>query len=628
MTATVLALRLRPVAVPAVAVVSVACTLTGLVFAFTRPTVENLVQGHLLGDAATALAATVVGALILGRIPRQPVGMLFAGVGAADGIALLASGVQSARPADVTALWAAACTWQPGLGLLALLPLVVPDGARRRWERVVLAAGLAGITVWTIGSATRARLATGPDVSVPNPFAVPGGDLLITIGITLGIAVALAGLGALVARTVTADPDRRRRLLPFLGAGVVVLVAVGIAPALGLAGVVLQDAALLLVPVACLVSVLRLRLYGLEVAIGRSVAWVALTAALVGGYTAVVLLAGRLFRLPELPSSVVATALVALAFAPLRAALQATVSRWLYGARGDPAAALQATTRLLAEHPDPNDALERAVEAIGHALRSPGARIVRGGAVLAGVNGGTAAIAVLAAVAARDDLRAARGAMAVAREEERRRVREQLHDDVGPGLAAAAVQTQTALKRLQRDDPDGAADALAAVAVTVRRASADLRTALDALGPRALDELGLADAIEDLLHGIRGEALSADLDVTALPPLSPAVQATAYRIVAESLTNVLRHSGAARVRVTLRAEPGGPAEPAGLVVIVADDGRAARLERPGGLGIASMRARAEELGGSLTVTRADPEGGTGTTVTARLPLTAPSRVDP
>lgn len=653
MTAAPGAPRGRRLTPSVVAVCSVVLAGVGITLATARPTVENLVQGHLIGDAAATVAAALVGAVILVRIPHQPVGRLFAAVGVADGVALLASGLQSAQPDNAIALWAAAWTWQPGLGLLVgVLPLVVPDGVHGRFERWLLGVCLGAIAAWTIGSATSARLASGPGTSVPNPVALPAGDAVATGSVMLCVVVTVAAVVVLIRRLLL-TAEQRRRLLPLLAAWAVVLVCIGVAPALGLVGVVLQDIAVLLVPVACLVAVLRFRLYDLEVAIGRSVVWIVLAGVLVAGDVLVVQAAGRLLRVPGLPASVLATAAVAFAFAPLRLALQRVVNRWLYGARGDPAAALQATTGALAGGAEPRAALERAVDELGRVLRCPGARVLRSGRLLTGRTDGAAALSVplrlgalevgrlevlsrspgeryssaderllaslapvlapaVAAVTAQDDLSAARSRIAVAREEERRRVREQLHDDIGPSLAAVSMQAATASKRLARHDELGAAAALDVVRATVVRAGADLRSVVDALGPRALDELGLAAAVADLGSLIGGDLVAVDVQVAALPPLPAATEQAAYRIVAESLANVVRHSGARRAEVRIRVTAGPQ-----LVIEVTDDGRATSLDRPGGVGIASMRARAEELGGTLRVVV-----GAGTVVTAQLPLAA------
>lgn len=135
----------------------------------------------------------------------------------------------------------------------------------------------------------------------------------------------------------------------------------------------------------------------------------------------------------------------------------------------------------------------------------------------------------------------------------------------------------------------------------------EIRELTYGLRPPALDELGLLGAIKvksDALHG-----LLIDIEASGLPPLPAAVEVAAYRIVMEALTNVARHSGATRAKVTLRVGDGC------LAVDISDNGNAGDEWVPG-IGLTSMRERASELGGTLTY-RGTP---TGSTVTAELPL--------
>ena len=162
------------------------------------------------------------------------------------------------------------------------------------------------------------------------------------------------------------------------------------------------------------------------------------------------------------------------------------------------------------------------------------------------------ATAVAAAVA-RDALRVARSRIALAREDERVRVRAQLHDDVGPSLAAVAVQAQTALRRLRRADLAASADAIESISIIAARASADLRSAVDALGPRALDELGFERAVREIAESISADALSLTIEVSLESPIPSAVEQAAYRVVAESLTNVVRHARAEHASVLIHS---------------------------------------------------------------------------
>ncbi|GAB3152068.1 sensor histidine kinase [Micromonospora sonneratiae] len=205
--------------------------------------------------------------------------------------------------------------------------------------------------------------------------------------------------------------------------------------------------------------------------------------------------------------------------------------------------------------------------------------------------------------------------------EERLRMAQELHDSVGHGLAVIAMQAGVALHVLERS-PDRVRESLEAIQAASRESLHGLRAQLGVLrGPEGGDAPrepapGLADA-ERLLRRIRGGGLvvAADLRAGDLPP---EVDVAAYRIMQESLTNVLRHAGATRARVRASRDAGD------LVLEVTDDGRAGGTgtgqgddSRPGS-GIAGMRARAEALGGRLD---AGPRPRGGFAVRARLPLT-------
>ena len=130
-----------------------------------------------------------------------------------------------------------------------------------------------------------------------------------------------------------------------------------------------------------------------------------------------------------------------------------------------------------------------------------------------------------------------------------------------------------------------------------------------------LDELGLATALTHMqdVYGLQG--LEVALDVPDLPPLPAAVEVAAYRIVEEALTNVVRHAGATRCSVEVVADEHS------LALCVSDNGRGIAADAPTGVGTASIRERAEELGGTATLSPAVPSG---TLVSVRLPLTEPN----
>jgi len=210
------------------------------------------------------------------------------------------------------------------------------------------------------------------------------------------------------------------------------------------------------------------------------------------------------------------------------------------------------------------------------------------------------------------DLQRARGRLVLAREEERRRLRRDLHDGLGPQLATLTLQMDAA-RNLLDSDPQQAGRVLAAVKAQTQAAIGDIRRLVYELRPPVLDQLGLVGALQE--QAVRAASGSLAVQVIApddLPPLPAAVEVAAYRIVSEALTNVVRHSQARRCAIWLCPDDA-------LYVAVDDDGVGVPDSIRSGVGLASMRERAEELGGALRIERR-PEGGTR--VIARLPLSA------
>jgi signal transduction histidine kinase len=209
------------------------------------------------------------------------------------------------------------------------------------------------------------------------------------------------------------------------------------------------------------------------------------------------------------------------------------------------------------------------------------------------------------------DLQRTRERLVAAREEERRRIRRDLHDGLGPALAAQTLKVGSARALLPRD-PSAAEARLVEVEADIERLLADVRRLVYDLRPPALDDLGLAAAIRESAAQYVGAAPRVVVDAPErLPPLPAAVEVAAYRIVQEALANAVRHAQARTCRVSLTAETDA------LIVEVLDDGLGVAPDRPAGVGLVSMRERAAELGGACVVER--PAGG-GTRVRARLPL--------
>ncbi len=213
-----------------------------------------------------------------------------------------------------------------------------------------------------------------------------------------------------------------------------------------------------------------------------------------------------------------------------------------------------------------------------------------------------------------DAVRSSRAQLVTAREEERRRIRRDLHDGLGPTLASLRFQLAAA-RRTLRDEPERAEHLLAELQEDLAGATADVRRLVHDLRPPMLDEFGLAGALHNL--GPIAEAMTRTVEVPdPSPPMPAAVEVALYRIAAEALTNIARHAGATACRVQLTVAPVGTVS-GEVTLTVTDDGRGLPRDYAAGVGHVSMRERVAELGGSIRI--ASPPAG-GTVVTATLPL--------
>lgn len=416
-----------------------------------------------------------------------------------------------------------------------------------------------------------------------------------------------------------------------------------------------------LLPVATAIAVLRHRLYDLDLVVNRTLVYAALTALVVGGYVGIVTAIEALFVRPGRGGSLVAAGVVALAFQPARDRVQRRVNRLMFGQRDDPYGVLSALGRRLESAGDPDQLLPAVVESVTQALRLPGAAVelidhdqsrivatqgvlgdeperfpllhrdqVLGSLVVAPRQRGERLspadrrlledVARQTAVAAHAvvlnaDLRRSRERLRSALEEERRRIRRDLHDGLGPSLATVVVGLDQA-RNSSVTDPDATLDLLIDLKAQTQQAIADIRALVYDLRPPALDELGLVAAVREhagrCSNGTGGKRLEVKVEAPdELPPLPAAVEVAAFRVLQEALTNVVRHAEATSCSILLHVDAGA------LCLEVTDDGRGVAAGSRTGVGLSSMGERAEELGGQLLV-QSGPSGGT--TVRARLPL--------
>jgi signal transduction histidine kinase len=411
---------------------------------------------------------------------------------------------------------------------------------------------------------------------------------------------------------------------------------------------------MLLIPLSIAVAVLRYHLYDIDLLINRTLVYGALSIIVVGLYVLVVGSLGALLQLQgSLFASLIATGLVAVMFAPLRERLQSAVNRLMYGQRDDPYKVLSGLGERLETTLAPNAVLPTIVESVAQALKLPYAaitlkrnaedesvKVAQYGKKSAGeplivalsyqqetvgelilsrrspgesfsnpdlkLLGDLAHQVGVAAHAVRlsADLQRSRERLVTAREEERKRLRRDLHDGVGPQLAALILKLETA-RNLLSHDPKTAA-LLGELSEGARATVSDVRRSVHALRPPALDELGLVPALREGAAQYSHNGLNISLEAPeSLPPLPAAVEVATYHIAQEAMTNVVRHAGASNcsIRIALDEEAGV------LHLEVEDDGRGVAEDHKAGVGTHSMRERAEELGGRCTI-EALPQRGT------------------
>ena len=415
-------------------------------------------------------------------------------------------------------------------------------------------------------------------------------------------------------------------------------------------------------PLAFSIAILRYHLFDIDVLLNRTLVYGGLTAGVTALYVLVVGGLGEVLRTSQpggnLVLSLLATGLVAVLFQPLRQRLQRAVNRLMYGERDEPYAVLSRLSQRLEATLAPEAVLPTLAETIAQALklpyvavgsRAPGkasrkswrpmacppqpvlrwpltyqAEQVGELRVAPRGPGETFTLAELrllrdiahqAGVAAHAvrltaDLQRSRERLVSALEEERRRLRRDLHDGLGPQLASQTL-TLTAARQLLRHDPAQAEALLAEAIKHAQDAITDIRRVVYDLRPPALDDLGLAGALRAQAAGYGASGVNFTLSLPdALPPLPAAVEVACYRIAQEALTNVVKHAGARNCALSLTVD--------GTVTLeVVDDGRGLPLQRRAGVGLGSMRERASELGGQCLV---EPRPAGGTRVLAGLPL--------
>ncbi|MDJ0757381.1 MAG: GAF domain-containing sensor histidine kinase [Ardenticatenaceae bacterium] len=424
----------------------------------------------------------------------------------------------------------------------------------------------------------------------------------------------------------------------------------------------LANLLVLALPASIAIAIFRYRLWDIDILINRTLVYTSLTTIIVAAY---ILLVGSLNALFQAQNnlwvSLVATAFVTVIFQPLRENLQRWVNRLMFGERDDPVRMLRHLGERLKFSLHPDETLPTLVATIGETLklsfvaisfahgdgwfevvatygkplekkhyfpliyqtetigrltvspRSPQEPLSAADLQLL-ENVSLQAGAAVHAVQLYADLQASRRHLISAREEERRRLRRDLHDGVGPSLASHVLKIGSVRKLLQRkpEDVDVLLDSLES---DVKRTLEELRVVINNLRPSTLDQLGLLGALEEwVLNTRQSSDLEIHLDVSQpLPDLPAAVEVAAYRIALEALNNVLKHAKASKCVVHIEVNRH-------FHLTVTDNGNGlspSSFGRRKGVGLGSMRARANELGGNCYI---QSLGTGGTQVQAILPI--------
>ncbi|TNM50260.1 hypothetical protein FHP29_00600 [Nocardioides albidus] len=618
-------------------------------------------------DAAVGIAHPAAGALMwlagtLNRGARQLAGVLIAsGLCAAAAALTTALALAGDPDAQLTRWWVQlqSFLWVPGFfPLLTLVPLLYPDGLRpgRVW-RWSAGAAVAGIALVALGVGLYPEALAGT-VTVPKAVTSEAvARLATTAGAPLLALAMLAGLVSLCLRYRHSQGLRRRQVVVLLLAAATALgvtLLQGIIPSP--ADVVAQAAAVALVPVAIGVAVTRLRLYDLDLLVCRALVAASLAGCLIGAYLTVFALVDAATGHRSALGAALAAGVAGVLVQPLGHRLTAAVDRLYFGNRADPWAITSALAgELTRAGVDLGDVPLIVCRRVVTDLRVPGARILfpaddtaaaygvpspsaeevlelrhRGGVVgrlavtrrdgeraftepdllvLQGI--ADQAAPAVAALALHHQLRRSRESLVSAREEERRWLRQELHDGIGPMLAGLRLHVETVHELV--DDP-AARRLLEGAGRNVTQAVEEVRSICEGLRPPGIDDLGLPRALAALAERLESPELAVVADVAEPLRVEPAVEVALYRIAAEALANAAKHSRATRLHLVLR-------QGADVELEVVDDGIGIASSMPGepggGIGLDSMRSRADEVGGRLEVgAGAD---GRGTTIRVRVP---------
>jgi signal transduction histidine kinase len=654
--------RLLRVVAIVVAVLDAAAAAAGLFLAIG---VDPRLREVLGMCAAVAWAAS--GAWLAVARPRNWLGWLLLLIGTVStwgplcayaGVTMVRSDPDSGF--GLLVAWLGSFYWPVGTLLpVTVLLILYPTGRlpSQRW-RPVLVTAFAGTALLCLALATSSGSLQDlvPDATLP--FEVPAWLLvaILSVAAVLVVGSLLATLAGTAVRLHRAVAPQRQQLWWMAVPVVLWIVTAFAGDLLGQpTGDLVGTAVLAAVPVAVVVGVLWYHLLGIDVVVRRTLVYTLLTVA-VAGFFATATGALSMWAPSGAAPTFVAAAVVAVGLAPARDLLQRLVDNLIYGRRRDPMAVVDMMGRHAVTGTDPQ-LLPGMLAALSEALRVPSITVIDtaerpvaahgtppvGGVAAhvplryaAGELGSLVvttapgdqlnadarrlvdAVAPMVAAAMRSaslavELVEARGRAVAVAHAERDRLRRDLHDGLGPSLSGMSLGLEAAQTAFATD-PDAAERVVGRLRDEMATAIAEIRRIIAGLRPGILDERGLADALR---HRARAAAVAGHLDVAVtvpveFPPLAAELEVAAYRIADEALTNAVRHAGATRVSVDVAVDTE-------VRIEVRDDGHGLPATPRDGVGLASMRRRARDLGGHLHI----DSSPAGTRLLATLPKARP-----
>jgi signal transduction histidine kinase len=596
---------------------------------------DDALEAFVVSNLVIGLSFALCGALIAWHRPRSPLGWMYAVGGACQAASALAAPTAELLHDRGAADWVVRLdltvfqwAWPVNIALIPISLLLLPDGnpASRRWGLVVIVlAATAPLFVLESG------LGPGHPPGLPPPYLTLSEGTYDSLAwlwtlseVRWALSVLIGGTCLLVRYRRGDEVVRRQLLWPVAAAAVVVVAVIPWALVAGTPILVLFTIPLL--PAAVAAGVLRHQLLDIRLVVARGVTYVLLSGCVLAAYAGLVVVL----------SGVTSALLVALLALPLRSWLQRRVGELLYGERGDPLRVASRVGKSLGA------GLPGTLDEVRATLRLPyvgvvveGGEIAAGGVLdgasvqlpldvgtlVVGLRSGETRLApadervlglltgalstAVRATILLEELQRSRERIVVAREDERRRLRRELHDGLGPLLTGVALSADTVANIAGGEPDQPLQQGLRTVRTDTRSAIQEVRRIVDGLGSPALDELGLVEAVRIRATQTRrradGSTLKTVVEAGDLPPLPPALEQAVYRITTEALTNVLRHSQASSVVVRLCCDG------TELCCEILDNGRHTEPWLAG-VGIAGMRERMAELGGTCDA-GPGPHGG-------------------